>query len=183
MQSSQQGSCVIQTRRLRLIAASAEMLDSEPDHERFGTLLGAVVPQDWPPELYDDGARQWSLEQLRAGNPPQWLTWYFVLRGEPEATVIGVGGFKGPPHDGTAEVGYGVLPAFRCRGLASEATNALIGFAFDHPQVKRVIAETYPELTASRRVMEKCGMKFVGPGSEPGVIQYAIGREELKRTS
>jgi RimJ/RimL family protein N-acetyltransferase len=40
-----------------------------------------------------------------------------------------------------------------------------------------VIAETYPHLTPSIGVMEKCGLAFAGEGSEEGVIRYELPRE------
>jgi ribosomal-protein-alanine N-acetyltransferase len=70
------------------------------------------------------------------------------------------------------EVGYSLLPAYQNKGFATEATAALIAAAYRNG-AKQVLAETLPHLIASRRVMEKCGMVFVGPGSEDGVIRYA----------
>jgi RimJ/RimL family protein N-acetyltransferase len=54
----------------------------------------------------------------------------------------------------------------------------LIGRAFAFPDVRRVIAETLPELTPSIGVLRKCGFRFIGEGSEPGVIRFAITREQ-----
>jgi RimJ/RimL family protein N-acetyltransferase len=76
------------------------------------------------------------------------------------------------------EVGYSICPEYQRRGFASEATRALIAHAFASPQVTRVDAETLPELEPSISVMLKCGMRFLGPGSEPGTIRYGVTREE-----
>jgi hypothetical protein len=46
---------VVETKRLRLIAATLETLAAEGhDRERLSTLLGAAVPAEWPPPLNDD---------------------------------------------------------------------------------------------------------------------------------
>ena len=91
---------------------------------------------------------------------------------------VGTVGYKGPPSaDGTVEVGYGILPEYQRRGYASEAVRALLARAFAVPAVRRVIAETLPELTASIGVMTKCGLSFIGQGSERAVIRYELPRE------
>ena len=53
----------------------------------------------------------------------------------------------------------------------------LVSNAFSHVNVRRVISETLPELVASIGVMEKCGFKFIGDGSEEGVIRYELTRD------
>jgi len=96
---------------------------------------------------------------------------------------VGLAGFKGPPDEqGAVEVGYGVLEAFRRRGIATEATARLIAFAMADPAVTRVAAETYPELVGSIGVMMRNRMRYVGPGSEPVVIRYEVSREVLTGT-
>jgi RimJ/RimL family protein N-acetyltransferase len=55
--------------------------------------------------------------------------------------------------------------------LASDAVAALIEWCRERG-AKKVIAETFPELVSSIRVMQKNGFVFEGSGSEPGVIRY-----------
>jgi [ribosomal protein S5]-alanine N-acetyltransferase len=86
--------------------------------------------------------------------------------------LIGTAGYKGPPADGTVEVGYGIVTDHRRRGYASEAVRGLVARAFRVPGVRRIIAETLPELTASIGVLRKCGFELIGEGSEPGVIRF-----------
>ncbi len=166
---------------LRLVGCSEEtiLVDHLPDGP-LGGLLGAKIPASWPPELYDDGARQYNLRYLREHpESSQWSMWYVVLvgtNGDPDVAV-GLAGFKGPPdEEGVVEVGYGVLGEFRRRGIAAEATALLIDFAMSDPTVTRVAAETYPELVASIGVMMRNRMRYVGPGSEPRVIRYEVSR-------
>ena len=85
-------------------------------------------------------------------------------------------GFKqAPDRNGCVEVGYSILEAFRCRGLASEAVRALLSLAFARGAAE-VAAETFPSLQPSLRVMQKCGMSPVGDGSESGTVRYAKRR-------
>ena len=82
--------------------------------------------------------------------------------------------------DGTVEVGYGIVSDQHRRGYASEAARALVGHAFARPAVRRVIAETYPELIGSIGVLRRCGFRHIGEGSEPGVIRYELTRAEFE---
>lgn len=93
--------------------------------------------------------------------------------------MIGCGGYKGPPSaDGTVEIGYSIVPQHRREGYATEAAEGLIRHAFRNPSVRRVIGETLPGLVASIGVLVKCGFRYAGNGSEPGVIRYELFREE-----
>lgn len=164
----------LDTPRLRLWGADAAVLHAElAGRDALAQSLGFIVPPAWPPEHLDESAIRWTLDRL-ATLPADttWRFYYLEFRG----TAIGTAGYKGPPDgSGTAEVGYSVLPGFQHRGFATEAVMALIGNAFAQG-ARRVIAETYPDLIASRRVMEKCGMTLEGPGSEGGTIRYGLER-------
>jgi ribosomal-protein-alanine N-acetyltransferase len=166
---------LIRTERLELVAATPDTVRAAIDDvPQMGRLLDATVSRDWPPELLDDDALRWTLEKLEdPSNDPAWWLYWVVLRAP--RTLVGTAGFKGPPADGTVEVGYGIVGEFQRRGYASEATQGLIDFAFSRG-AKQVIAETYPELLASIGVMTKCGMRFIGDGSEERVIRYGIER-------
>ena len=81
---------------------------------------------------------------------------------------VGTGGFKGPPDaDGMVEIAYGVAPEHQGRGYATEAAEALVAYAFGNGQVRVVRAHTLPENDASKRVLEKCGFRFIGEVDDP----------------
>jgi len=143
----------------------------------LASALEATVPDNWPPELYDRTAMEYSLDQLASPGIQGWSFWYLVLTDSNE--LAGLCGFKGRPSaDGEVEIGYSILRQFQGQGLATEASMRLIGWAFAHREVKQVTAETLPHLKSSIRVLEKNGMEFVGPGSERGVIRYAVTRPQ-----
>jgi RimJ/RimL family protein N-acetyltransferase len=75
--------------------------------------------------------------------------------------VIGGIGFKAPPDAaGRVEVGYGIVPEYQGRGLATEALVALLDGVSDEPAIALVFAEVEDENIASRRVAEKAGMRL-----------------------
>jgi ribosomal-protein-alanine N-acetyltransferase len=173
----------LKTTRLELIAGTSHLIRAElEDLQRFGDLLGARVPEAWPPEEMDQATLEFMALLLEEG-PQQagWWCWYFVLRGEQgeEDVLVGNGGFKGRPSPrGTVEIGYSIHPSFRNLGYATEAVEDLVGWAFDHPRVRRVVADTLPSNQASRRVLEKAG--FVDTGTRPRrrLMRFALERRE-----
>jgi ribosomal-protein-alanine N-acetyltransferase len=175
----------IETPRLTLVAATDRLARAAAaDVAALGELLDARIPASWPPPLMDDGPLEYSAREL--ANRPElagWMYWYFIRRDD--RVLVGCGGFKGEPTErGGVEVGYTVFPEFQRSGYATEATTALIGWAFADARVTAVAAETYPELAASIRVMEKNGLTYMGTGIEPRVIRYAIDRHTwLERAS
>lgn len=152
---------IIETQRMRLIPATAELARAELfDRVAFARQLTAEVPDNWPPESAAD-ALPWFLEQLLAAPRERygWLAWYGVQRGTPADRFILVAGagFKGPPHDGVVETGYSVLPQFQRQGFATEMVGALTQWALSQPGVECVIAQTGRDNIHSIRLLTKLG--------------------------
>lgn len=112
----------------------------------------------WLPEgrLDRDGARAFALKN--AG---------------PEATALAVlhretGAFMGHmvfhPWEmvRTYEIGWVFAQDHQRQGYATEASRALLAYAFDTLDAHRVVATCQPENTASWRVMERLGMRREG---------------------
>jgi ribosomal-protein-alanine N-acetyltransferase len=117
---------ITHTPRLLILAASRALLTAELHKPHyFPVLLGAVLPEDWPPGQYDRPAMEFFLEQLTAGGRTAagWYGWYALRKAEGDTprTLIGSGGFMGPPDAaGTAEIGYSISSDWRQQGLATE---------------------------------------------------------------
>ena len=79
------------------------------------------------------------------------------------------------------EIGYAIAKEFWRRGFATEAAEALLRYAFAHLKPDKITAVADPENAASRRVMEKLGMKFVRIDDfyERQLVQYAITEKEF----
>lgn len=129
---------------------------------------------------------------------PAFLSYYERFEGFGFWAVIekGSGRFAGwfhfrPRPDGDSldpELGYRLHPWAWGKGYATEGSRALIDKGFAELGVERVYAETMAINVASRRVMEKSGMRLVRsfhadwpvriPGDEHGDVEYAITRDE-----
>ncbi|MEW6050847.1 MAG: GNAT family N-acetyltransferase [Candidatus Zixiibacteriota bacterium] len=171
---------IIESERLLLLTATPDMLAAElSDRSLLSRLIGAAVPDNWPPETLRD-ALPFFLDKVRA-KPEQagWWFWYWLrksVNGEP-SILIGSGGFKGPMDDtGTVEIGYSVLPRFYRQGFATEGARALIEWAFEQTALRGVIAHVEPANDASIGTLRKLGFELVGEGTEPGTIKYQISR-------
>lgn len=106
---------------------------------------------------------------------------YFMVRKADDA-IVGEIGCSVQDASATGKVGYSVVELCWGRGYATEALRALLGHVLVEPDMRRVVAETMVENTASRRVMEKAGMTFCGKrvdveGGEPVdlVVYEALG--------
>ena len=89
------------------------------------------------------------------------------------------------------EIGYRLRRSAWGKGYATEGSRALIDKAFSEHPVRRVLAETSAIHVASRRVMEKSGLRLVrefdagyppiSPEDVLGDVEYAIDRDEWER--
>lgn len=155
---------VLRSERLRLSpctrAEMERMIRAEKDEELKGAYQQML-----------DGALQ---------NPQDWV-WYAAWRMEgTDGSGIGDLCFKGLSADGTAEIGYGVLEAYRNRGFAAEAVRTLVSWAAKQPGVKRIEAETDAENAASQRVLAKCGFVPTGTVGEEGPRFVWTGGEQTE---
>jgi RimJ/RimL family protein N-acetyltransferase len=115
----------------------------------------------------DDVSPAW-LERLRVAVDPDPWRFGFGLVERTTGVVVGMASFKGPPDDqGVVEIAYGIAPAHRGRGFATEAANALVAFASVDPRVRRIRAHTLPERSASASVLTKAGFELLGPVEDP----------------
>jgi [ribosomal protein S5]-alanine N-acetyltransferase len=178
----------LRTERLELVAATLPLVEAEiTGPSRLAELLQAEV-EAWPPPLNDENSLRWTFEKLQT-NPERagFFAWYVVLlesekRRDGKRLLVGMVGITGPPdQSGVIEVGYSVLEKYQKRGIGTEATRELIKWAFEHPAVQMITAQTFPDLIRSIKVMKSCGMSLLGTGSEPGAIRYGITREQFQR--
>jgi len=73
-----------------------------------------------------------------------------------------IGLFYQEPLTGQAMLGYGLLPSWRGRGLATRAVRLLSRWAFEVAGVARLVAGTAPDNRASQRVLERAGFTLEG---------------------
>jgi len=120
---------------------------------------------------------------------PGWGFWAVIEKMSDD--FIGWFHLRPDPEDGIPdepELGYRLRRSAWGNGYATEGARALVDKAFADLGASRVFATTMAVNRASRRVMEKAGLRFERafhadwpvqiPGDEHGDVEYAITREE-----
>jgi [ribosomal protein S5]-alanine N-acetyltransferase len=126
--------------------------------ESLASALGVSIPAGWPEYTW---VIEFTLEVLlKQPGQAEWRMYYFL---DAELGVlVGSGGYKGPPKDGTAEIGYEIAPGFRGQGYATAAVRQLVDRAFNTVEVAAVEARTLPRTNASGAVLTKAGFTCQG---------------------
>jgi RimJ/RimL family protein N-acetyltransferase len=154
-------------------------LDADPDVMRYITggiptsreeIQNEVLPAFLAYYQRYEGYGFWAAIEKATG---EFLGW-FHFRPRPDA----------PP--GEVELGYRLRKSAWGNGYATEGSCALIRKGFTESGVQRVTAETMAVNQASRRVMEKAGLKLVRTFHQPwpypidgdqyGDVEYALDR-------
>ena len=87
--------------------------------------------------------------------------------------TIGAAGLQHLEGGPEVEVGYRFLKERWGRGYATESARASIDFGFDEVGLERIVAVALETNIASRRVLEKCGLREVG-------LTHVYGLEHVK---
>ncbi|MFE7713297.1 GNAT family N-acetyltransferase [Streptomyces sp. NPDC057486] len=120
---------------------------------------GALWAPEYPTDGDKAGARHFLEHCADSGNPQPFGAYEIRLRQDGHA--IGGVGFHGAPNaEGQVTIGYGLTPAARGKGYASEALRALLEFARDEG-IAAVNGDADLDNIASHRVMVAAGMRFV----------------------
>ena len=103
------------------------------------------------------------------------------LRGLEE--LVGLCGLRWEEGIGDMEIMYCLLPELWGRGLATEAAEACLRFAFEEAGPERVMAGADEPNTSSLRVIEKLGMRFVGRilPAAPEAPYFVLNRADFPR--
>ena len=171
---------ILRTARLDLIPATPELAHAAAFHpEVLAEALPARIPPEWPPELIEPDNLAYCSKRLH--EEPSligWSAWYVVLR-EPEQILIGLFGFNGRPENGTVTIGYALINPAQGQGYGTEAVRALTDWAFSHPEVTTIAAETFLHLRPSVALLERLGFILEGEPNEPGAVRYQLSRSHV----
>jgi RimJ/RimL family protein N-acetyltransferase len=171
---------------------------------RFGESDGSnLVELDGDPEVmrFINGGRATPREEIEREILPAFLGHYerYAGFGFWAAIEKSTGRFLGWFHlrpaeeapAGELELGYRLRKDAWGKGYATEGSRALIDKAFAELGVARVVASTMVVNVASRRVLEKAGLRFVRvfhqpwpdyiEGEEEGDVEYALIRSEWEQ--
>lgn len=97
------------------------------------------------------------LPQYALYNHGRW-----AVHTKPGMEFIGWCGLKYRPELDEIDLGYRFMKSAWGKGYASEAAMASIKYGFEKLGLRRIVGRAMPENIASVKVLEKCGMRYVG---------------------
>jgi ribosomal-protein-alanine N-acetyltransferase len=172
------GGTVLVTERLRLTpCAEADIqrvhaLLTHPDVRRF-LMDDLVVGREWVFDLV-----QSSQSTFTDASYGLWC-----LESKTDGAFAGIAGLRVTAGAREPQLLYALDPGSWGRGLATEASTAVIDYAFDELGFRELLASTDPPNRASIRVMERLGMRFLEAARAGGlpIVFYRIDRDEWSR--
>ncbi len=142
------------------------LIEGRPRSE-IERLIGGELPWTWPSRALVDQAFPASLDAIRADPATRLWGDRLVFTREEKPRVIGSVLFHGRPgDDGVCEVAYGVEDASQGQGYGTEALSACLAWALAQPECRVVRATTTDWHKASKRLLERVGMRAVAERRE-----------------
>ena len=153
------------TERLELVPLTLPVAEAVllGQRDRTEALLGARLPDAWPGRALVERAFFASLDLIRsAPDKKLWGNRVMLTRGDSRRVVGSVVFHGAPGPDGIVEVAYGVEQESQMKGYAKESVPVCVEWALAQPGTVAVRATTPPWHTASRRVLDRCGLVVIG---------------------
>ena len=122
------------------------------EDEQFMALLGGVRDKAGSATSLETNVKHWADHGFG-----MWM-----LRDAATQAVIGRAILRHLDVEGVdeVEVGYGLMPEYWGRGLATEIAEACVRIGFDQLGLRSIVAITTPANLASQRVMRKAGLVY-----------------------
>ena len=144
----------------RLILRGMRVSDAADMYD-YARLPSVTEYLTWEPHASPEETKEYLIYVAQRYRTGDFYDWSVICR--EDGHMIGTCGFTSfnCPAD-SGEIGYVLNPAYRGRGLATEAADAVLGFGFEHLSLHRIEAHFIQGNDASRRLMERVGMRFEG---------------------
>ena len=123
-------------------------LDPMVDLEHAGKILKEVILPQY--ELYHHG--RWAVHL------------------KPNLEFIGWCGLKFLAERNEVDIGYRFMKKYWGRGFATEAALETLNYGFKQLNLQRIVGRALPENKASIKVLENCGMGYIGQEVIEGLL-------------
>ena len=130
-----------------------------------GFILKLMNDKDWIQNIGDRGIR--TIEEteeyirtrfLKAYDESGFGFYSLILKSDQQ--IIGIAGLVDREGIDHIDIGYGMLPEFRGKGYAFEATKAIYDYAYEELKLKKIVAIVNPDNTSSIKLLSKLGLEF-----------------------
>ena len=137
------------------------------------------------PHPYEDGmAEEWMRACSERFEKDEALNFAITL--QKNKNFIGGIALRLDQENKEAELGYWIGKPYWNRGYMTEAVKAVVAYSFQVLKLNRIHAKYFTRNIASKRVMEKIGMRYanffpqdIGKGYLEDTIQYSIQKCEF----
>jgi len=156
---------VVRTNRIRMEPASNRHQNAElKDRASLGNVLGATVPESWPPQV---------VPPPHPGGAAEWVTLYVVHEKAGETpTVIGVAGMARWVGGETMQFGGSLLREWQRDGLGAEMTVALADWAMQQDGVGRIVCDIPEAQHAAAKCLRKAGYSATPDPPAEGFVRW-----------
>lgn len=145
---------------------------ADPGITRFLPSRGVPIPREATEKVVASFVEHW--QQRGYG------VWTIVKN---NSEVIGYCGLRYLDQLGEVELLYGLAKVYWGQGITSQASQAAITYGFNTTSLDKIIALALPENQASRRVMEKAGLRYVKQIQifNLDAVYYSIERQNIQQ--
>ncbi|MBC8173816.1 MAG: GNAT family N-acetyltransferase [Chitinophagales bacterium] len=95
----------------------------------------------------------------QVGYNKPWIGYFFTRDG---SEVLGCGGFKGKPKNGSIEIAYGTFKNHKGKGIGTEICRQLVLLSLETDPALQIRARTLPEENASTKILKRNGFVCTG---------------------
>lgn len=147
------------------ILTTDRLLINEITLDDAAFMLELMNDKDWIKNIGDRGIR--TIEDAEEYIRSRFLKTYsesdlgfygLVLKNSHQ--IIGVAGLIDRDGIDDVDIGYGILPEFRGKGYAFEATKAVYDYGYNKLKLKKIVAIVNPENPSSINLLSKLGLEF-----------------------
>jgi len=130
-----------------------------------GFMLKLMNDKDWIKNIGDRGIR--TIEEteeyirtrfLKTYNESDFGFYSLILKSDQQ--IIGIAGLVDREGIDHVDIGYGLLPEFRGKGYAFEATKAIYDYGSEELKLEKIVAIVNPDNPSSIKLLTKLGMEF-----------------------
>ena len=142
--------------------------------ERGSWLEWSILAHEWLPRMHQPPYGDRAIVLRQTGDLIGVAGYVPLLGVFDQLPALRAPGAAGPSGCATPEVGlfWAIDPAHQRQGYATEAARALVGHAFSHLRLRRIVATTEYDNLASQAVMRKLGMSLErNPQADPLWLQ------------
>ena len=154
--------------RLKLVRKLRRVAEAEArDPSEFSRVLGARVPESWPPKFFTplDGAEKLS-----------WANYYMILtEGTDGPVLVGWSGFALRTEERTLQFGAAFVPEYQGKQLGGDLVSAVSGWAIAEPAIERMICDIPSDKEHAAKALEASGFSKEAKVPAPNFVRSGRG--------